>query len=502
MAGETPDARVSRLAEGFNSLMDEYNQLLAKSRAFERNLQEAKAQFERFVTERGSITREDVGDFEFAAPTRDIEDPLRRQVSKDKWWMRNDLPMIKRNLLRTRYAVDSVQQLGLDRASADEAGSKISSEVIVNGSSAMPSISESPLEQDFTVPGTPSRLDCPFASMANRRLSAHAKSVVSRYRPNGTLASRSSGSQAIARMAMPQPTHSAAPDSPKEQCGALRSPRKSGNEIEASIQGSGPVCPIRFLEKSSPEDVAEYFENHKHEIPRSHEVCVKRYQSNEQSIRQLDAKYGNLVSMIQGLGQKHAPMLPEKNEEGEAEGQDAESAERVRKWASDISNVKVRDEPEEESAEHEQEEERKPHFDRPMKDVRVGESPSRPWGIPVPVEVVERTETRERDRERKRVGSARGSGGGGGGGGVGTEETPAKCPFGHGGPGAVNPHVQAEASKPDKEGHAPGPTPVFLPTLVDTSKQQHSGTMTFTGPVFIGYSPEQAVAVLRTLKGG
>lgn len=50
MATDAPDARVQRLAEGFNSLMDEYNQLLARSRAFERNLQDAKSQVSHLVS--------------------------------------------------------------------------------------------------------------------------------------------------------------------------------------------------------------------------------------------------------------------------------------------------------------------------------------------------------------------------------------------------------------------------------------------------------------------
>lgn len=428
-------------------------------------------------------------EFEFSAVTRDIEDPLRRQASKDKWWMRSDLPMTKRNLLRTRYAVDSLQQLGLEKAGAEDAASKISSEVVANGSSAMPSISESPLEQDFTVPGTPSRLDCPFTSMANRRLSAHARSVVSRYRPNGTITPRSSASQAIARTQTTQPTLPSVNDSSKEQCGALGSPRKQSNDIEASIQGSAPVCPIRFLEKSTPEDVAEYFEKHKHELPRSHEICVKRYQSNEESIRQLDAKYGNLVSMIQGLGQKHAPMLPEKAEDDQESTHDAESAERVRKWASDVSNVKVRDEPSDE-----QDEERKPHFDRPMKEVRVGESPSRPWGIPVPVQAIERMEEGEakaRDQEIKAPAADKE-----------TLKPVGKCPFGHGAPsGMPNPHVEEEQRKKEAPVQTQQAPPVFIAKPEDDVRAKQPAGMTFNGPVFIGYSPEQAIAVLQALKG-
>ncbi|KAG8628406.1 hypothetical protein KVT40_004279 [Elsinoe batatas] len=492
MATDGADARVQRLAEGFHSLLDEYNTLLARSRAFERSIQDAKSQFERFVTEKGTVSKQDVQTFTFAPVTRDIEDPLRRQTSKDKWWMRSDLPMSKRNLLRTRYAVDSVHQLGLDKQTGDDANSKISSDMLANNSSAMPSIFESPLEQDFTVPGTPSRLDCPFASMANRRLSAHARSVVSRYRQPGTHTPRSSNSQAIARSSTPMTTQP--PSSLKEpgdegeyepeQC-ALPRPRKDTNEIEASLQGSGPTCPIRFLEKSSPEEVAEYFEKHKHELPRSHEVCVKRYQSNEESIRQLDAKYGNLVSMIQGLGQKHAPMLPDTkgDDEVDVEGeQDAESAERVRRWASDVSNVKVQGQPSDEpEAQVEADaEERQGRFDRPLKDVRVGESPSRPWGIPVPLEAIERAEGKVQEDT--------------------TVKPAAKCPFSRGAPpGMPNPHEEKRLVQEVKE-QTKDSRPVFIKPG-DSSKVPTTPGMTFTGPVFIGYSPEQAVAVLQALKG-
>jgi len=61
------------------------------------------------------------------------------------------------------------------------------------------------------------------------------------------------------------------------------------------------------MDQHSPEEIAKYFENHKHEIPRSHAICVNRFQRNGESMRQIDEKYGNLVNMIQGLGQKHKP---------------------------------------------------------------------------------------------------------------------------------------------------------------------------------------------------
>ncbi|KAI9673599.1 MAG: hypothetical protein M1817_002236 [Caeruleum heppii] len=149
-----------------------------------------------------------------------------------------------------------------------------------------------------------------------------------------------------------------------------------------SVTGSASKCPIRFLDQHSPEEVAEYFERHKHEIPRSHEVCVRRYQSNAQSIRELDSKYGDLVHMIQGLGLKHQPLLPE-NGDGEGAGQQVEDdhngQERVQKWADDVGESD-----EDDGTADVESEDMRPALGSPLREVRVGESPSRPWGIPYP----------------------------------------------------------------------------------------------------------------------
>ncbi|GAM84067.1 hypothetical protein ANO11243_020590 [Dothideomycetidae sp. 11243] len=500
MATEPADTRVLRLAEGFNALMDEYNLLLARSQMLERGLQEAKSQFQQFVAQRGSISPEDVSAFELREAPRDIEALPRRQAMHEKWWMRNDLPMSKRCLLRTRYAVDAVHGLALDKMSPDDATSKISSEVVVNGgSSAMPSIVESPLEQDFTIPGTPSRLDCPFASLATRRLSAHAASVVSKYKPSGIMTPRSSGSRANGRLAMSKPSPLAVNGDAQDQWDALNSPQKAPTDLEASIQGSAPMCPIRFLEKSSPEDVAQYFEKHKHEIPRSHEVCVKRYQSNAESIKQLDAKYGNMVSMIQGLGEKHAPMLNDKTDPDEQGQPDTESVDRVQRWADNVSNAAQAPD---ESIEKD---ERKSHFDRPLKDVRVGESPSRPWGIQVPISALEDAEAQEAKQASKvYAGQDQSSVA------MDTATRPiGKCPFAHGAPpGTSNPH-EAKAHPnmaTDPRPRSPIRTssnakviPTFISGAENGDRARSLPGMTITGPVFIGYSPEQAAAVLRAL---
>lgn len=151
----------------------------------------------------------------------------------------------------------------------------------------------------------------------------------------------------------------------------------------ASGSASASKCPIRFMDQHSPEEIAAYFKNHKHEIPRSHEICVKRYQSNAQSIRQLDAKYGDLVSMIQGLGMKHRPLLPA-DDDMEIPATEQNLLERVEKWSDEIRQT-----PEGSKAETPEApvNERENLFDRPLKEVRLGESPSRPWGISVPAAI-------------------------------------------------------------------------------------------------------------------
>lgn len=444
------------------------------------------------------MTASDVDDFHIIQPPKDIENPLHRHTGVDKWWMRNDLQMNRRSLSRTRSAVDALKSLGLENIIAEDGTSRISEDVgLPAGSSAMPSIRESPLEQDFTTTGTPSRLDCPFASMANRRLSSHAASVVSRYKPNGVMTPRSATSRINGRIPTSKPA-SLLPEIDGEQCGALASPKKPPHDLEASIQGSVPVCPIRFLEKNTPEDVADYFEKHKHEIPRSHEICVKRYQSNEESIRQLDAKYGNLVSMIQGLGQKHVPMLPGKAEHDE-EQHNGDGVGRVQQWADKISN----EAPSPEDAQ--QDEDRQSHFDRPLRDVRVGESPSRPWGIQVPLSAIENAEAGldSTDVAGQKLGGESKT--------IIKDPAPGnrgKCPFPH---GATQPNGQPHQSNGVPDDKATGlpqtargaeAAPKLLATPIDADLLGRSASVRFNGPVFIGYSPEQAAALIRALQDG
>ncbi|KAL8735388.1 MAG: hypothetical protein Q9166_000933 [cf. Caloplaca sp. 2 TL-2023] len=229
----------------------------------------------------------------------------------------------------------------------------------------------------------------------------------------------------------------------------------------ASQTGSVSKCPIRFLDQHSPEEVAEYFTNHRHEIPRSHEICVKRYQRNEDQIRLLDHKYGSLVNMIQGLGQKHQPMLHTKSGEENVSQDRASQDVKVEVWAQEVedSEPKAPEVNEEPVDDEDRLSERKGHFDRPLKEIRVGESPSRPWGISVP--------------------------------------QGAQVP-----PSAVGHDGIAEIGI----SHPPGPpTPPTASPAIEGTKSPFKASMpmdrqpsmVFTGPVFIGYAPDQIADILQ-----
>ena len=255
-----------------------------------------------------------------------------------------------------------------------------------------------------------------------------------------------------------------------------------------SATGSASKCPIRFLDQHSPEDVAKYFESHKHEIPRSHEICVKRYQSNEASIRQLDAKYGNLVNMIQGLGIKHKPLLPQ-NADQTSQVEEHSSARRVEAWAEEV-NVVPHDAVAEQTPLSHAAEERESRFDRDMKEIRVGESSSRPWGISVPnIPYVEglalsMTSTSEHDdRDAHTISDDRPD-----------QVRPAgSCPINR----DASPRPRDSSSH--KESHFATES---SPPRIKSGKQRSQPQMSFTGPIFIGYPPEQMAMLLREYRSG
>ena len=352
------------------------------------------------------------------------------------------------------------------------------------------------LEQDFTVEGKKGQLDCPFSTKEpaedaeKQELHGKGSNVVDGKEPT--------------------PHETADPI-----CAAMYEETKPG----AAANNSAVKCPIRYMDQHSPEEIAHYVETHKHELPRSHEVCLRRYHRNETQIRKLDAKYGSLVSMIQGLSQLHQPMLPE-DEQRQAESElDRASNERVESWAQAVS-VTASDDPEEAQDEPDEaaDEDRESHFNRPLKEVRVGESPSRPWGISVPVfEPVPLSEggrplspppapvlMPSPDQSPRTPGKVVG-----------------KCPFdftklaeGEG--------LQPPFPKPQDhpaENHQPtAVAPVIMekqqaetsarpqqPTFInppDTKMPGYSNPpqMVFTGPVFIGYPIEQAIQFMQQLQ--
>ncbi|RFU79118.1 hypothetical protein TARUN_3127 [Trichoderma arundinaceum] len=346
------------------------------------------------------------------------------------------------------------------------------------------------LEQDFTVEGKKGNLQCPFAKDAAAQANEEPLPETGRdFAPN----------------------HSEDPI-----CVAMYEEETSQHGAVNGTQAS--KCPIRFLDKHSPEEIAHYVEAHKHELPRSHEVCVRRYQRNEEQIRKLDAKYGNIVSMIEDLSHLHKPMLPEEEHARRPSNATRTSNDRVESWAHAVSASTDPETPAEPPADID--EDRQSHFDRPLKEVRVGESPSRPWGISVPVYEQSGNgagHPMSPPPAPVRMPSP-----------VQSTQTPAKpagkCPFGHTAtnPSAFaglnitpSPHPPTKNAPPLNAQDSMPVTPTKVPhehhsahehrstipqpTFInpDVSKAPGGPQMIFTGPVFIGYPMEQAIQFMN-----
>ena len=289
------------------------------------------------------------------------------------------------------------------------------------------------LEKDFTTKGKPSSLECPFAKMTKNGL------------PPGL-------------------------DEKDPIAAEFHADVLSAHSLDDAK--SCGRCPIRFLDKHSPEELAEYFEKHKHELPRSHEICVKRYQQNEVSIRQLDAKYGSLVSMIQGLGNKHKQYLPD--EQGPGSGTDQRSGGAVEQWALNVDEDTPAESPplEDEHKSEAEDEQRISHFNKPLREVRVGESPSRPWGIHVP-------------QDRPKAESAHSS-----------IASPQKRKTN---PPVISP-IPLSTHTTSKGKSTFSVSGKATSRTSNKSKTKDRGNIIFNGPVFIGYPPDQAAAFLAQLR--
>ncbi|ELR10546.1 hypothetical protein VC83_05121 [Pseudogymnoascus destructans] len=377
-------------------------------------------------------------------------------------------------------------------------------------------------EQDFTVPGRKSQLMCPFSQKSNKPA------------PNRDSSSQVSAMEtAEETTAVPDTEDNTPHHSTDPICAALYA--ETHVSAPPSAAGSNK-CPIRFLDQHSPEEVARYFETHKHEIPRSHEVCVKRYTRNEEGARKLDAKYGSMVSMLQQLGQKHQPMLPVQDEIEEYEV-DKRSNGRVESWAKAVSEEGVDPAEATVNVPTEHEEEREGRYDRPLNEVRVGESPSRPWGISVPYDFPPAPHYTENDLQaspsapaitRDFDGQAPVSPFGHGAKAEEVTEEPAssdredipqakptgQCPFSQNmDPNAPLPKDHPAVAPQDSGFGAtyesqpqPEPTsqPAFIakPEAATTTGNNGGPQMLFTGPVFIGYPVEQAMALMQQWQAG
>jgi hypothetical protein len=382
-------------------------------------------------------------------------------------------------------AADAREKISFRRRASD-AGHGVR---IWNGKSADAGVE---MEQDFTsYNGTPGRLKCPLVAPKKRKSLINVPLVNGTNGMNGHRTPRGS-SMSRGSLCGRRSKRSSFHDPIRAEICGLEQPASGA----PSIEGSAPLCPIRFLDQHSPEEVAQYFEKHKHELPRSHEICVKRYQSNEASIRELDARYGSLVTMIQGLGQVHQPMLPETpDDELDEEGGDVDPKDRVQKWATTVSeSLRGVDEALDRTG---NEEDRQPHFDRPLKDVRVGESPSRPWGITVPDGDTNDTAARSDHTASPRETPLPG---------LPDEVAKGKCPFDHkkmklDGMQHLMPPTPAQ-TKPTQSslqaetGHPSAPRGPE-PAQEKAQKAAPPPQIVFNGPVFFGYNMDQAVAMLQ-----
>lgn len=353
----------------------------------------------------------------------------------------------------------------------------------------------SALERDFTTNGVRGSLQCPFAKTADKQEST-----------SGTRDDRNNQANSTCEY-----------DPIKAE---FSQDRVSSTGI--SSRSSVARCPIRYLDQHSPEEVAQFFENHKHEIPRSHAVCIKRYQKDVSTMRQIDAKYGNsLVDMIQGLGKKHKPFLSNHVPNG-APDTSSTSAERVEKWAEDVSSKSPHPgslTPVEEDTAEERGD-RTSRFERPLREIRVGESPSRPWGIPVPI-----SHQPPPSAVNSPVAAVPGHASNGSpeikepmesdvtsvppqGASPPPARAPGRCPFDHKasrrpdqGPDGSPSFPDSERKQSNEGGTSRNPDPGDRPPSLEAPKPSSSSSakMVFNGPVFFGYSAEQAATLMQQL---
>ncbi|GAB1310930.1 hypothetical protein MFIFM68171_01140 [Madurella fahalii] len=458
---------VETLTGSFIALSDEVQFLIDRKTILEHKLRYAHEQYQ-YLADKYAPAASDVSETlaKLQLPP-DLQSPIATAISA--------VPLPKRG-----RAGSSQHQVALLIREGRRAAQQLRADMDV-----MTSVS-TVLEQDFTVQGKKGVLACPFSAKLNQDggLPSGAEPVDGPQDPAAVTAD-------------PTPHKSADPI-----CAAMFDEARSATVPAAS------KCPIRFLDQHSPEEIAHYVETHKHEIPRSHEVCVRRYQRNEEQIRKLDAKYGNLVSMVKDLSHLHRPMLPPATEDNKEA--DRASNKRVEDWAQTV----VAGDPERED-QPPVEEERESRFDRPLRDVRLGESPSRPWGISVPPTAgVEPDTTQLRGSSPPRPAQMP----------IPPQPVPKeskaarKCPFdhtrmapkdaikretGHDADAQVKrPVTPAKNNVPPSS--PPQPTFINLPETLAPSGEKGERpqvVVNISGPVFIGYPMEQAIQFMQRFQG-
>ncbi|KAI0486195.1 hypothetical protein F4859DRAFT_469451 [Xylaria cf. heliscus] len=475
------------LVESFNALADEVQNLSDRQTILEHKLRYAQEQFQYLADK-------------YAAAAPEVSETLVNlqvppELHNSSLANTNFVPLPSRKNSDSKHQIAVIIREGRRVASSLTDFSK-SSQTSRSRDSLDPTTMTSMstiLEQDFTVEGKKGSLDCPFTQSTEQ-------------------APQSNGHQ-----------------SHQDAVAHHEDPICAAMFDDAGSQTAAVKCPIRYLDQHSPEEIADYLEKHKHELPRSHEVCVRRYQKNEEHIRKLDAKYGNLVSMVEGLGKIHQPMLPEQDTRPQSDVERV-SNDRVQDWAHTVSataaeypDLVATDDGEEDQ---EDDQERLSHFDRPLKEVRVGESPSRPWGISVPIFSDGQSSQgipRERPESPPPAPVHMPSP-------IPNAETPlqktGKCPFDHAKLASMmddeTPHKQEDKDSirladipPLNQPFAPTqhappaqtaasalPQPAFVnSTELPRSKPGGAPQMVFTGPVFIGYPVEQAIQFMQYFQG-
>ncbi|KAK4145493.1 uncharacterized protein C8A04DRAFT_10568 [Dichotomopilus funicola] len=513
---------IQTLAESFVALSDEVQSLVDRKTILEHKLRYAHEQYQyladKYVPAAPEIA-ETLANLQLppdlhqpSAATSAVPLPKRSQTGNNKLQLALVIREGRRAAQELAAGISAKQEEEREKERRREAeGSvELSTTAASPDMDIMTSVSTA-LEKDFTVEGKKGDLACPFSARPNQDVDGL---------PNDGGAERVDVSQDPASPSTPagptqRPTPTTRPSDPI--CAAMLN-----DQTSAAAAAVPPSCPIRYLDKHTPEEIAQYVETHKHAIPRSHEVCVRRYQRNEDQIRKLDAKYGSLVNMVKDLSHLHRPMMPpSKAEQREA---DRASNRRVEDWANTVVvGSSPEDGPDGETPNVD--DDREGRFDRPMRDVRVGESPSRPWGISVPLEAgSQQPGPSAQGLVQPTQEPARAP-----------AEAPRKCPFDHTKmfPGGAKPVVsktdhdnknndndhnaEKGTTKPPeiklKPDGSPPPWSTAQPTFVNladvptaSASAQDKGdrpqvVFNISGPVFIGYPMEQAVEFMKQFQG-